>query len=272
MTHKVTIPVVQVERKLLQTLFDSRDLVQNVTVPITADENPWIGGSLFPNICHFFKNSSCPSVRCFDTIAFLLIMQVGLAMINSFGVIIALDATVSHLFRLFFEKNFAACSKIRNTILIMAAGSFMEFSSCLIRLVYCSIGPVYATTTISFPSHIFLIYSNLLIDTLTTLVAVSLFLRWGAFGKGSTWFKRHLEHFLAALGILIIVLVFWSGYIEVCVLNLIRSIIFALTCQSFSGPLHVRGVQDCQCCLAHSCFPASISMCFEFFGCGVSFY
>eukprot|EP00300_Choanocystis_sp_HF-7_P012150 c1776_g1_i2.p1 GENE.c1776_g1_i2~~c1776_g1_i2.p1 ORF type:complete len:419 (+),score=73.21 c1776_g1_i2:61-1317(+) len=121
--HTMSIPLVQAAFRDAVDLVDALDSNTTVIVTVEPDRNPWRD-------------------EFFDTTAFLVV-RIVLILINTIGVLISLEAAVSHMF---------------------------------------------------------MIYTPLSLATLPTLLSVSMFLRWGAFGERDTFIKRNLEKFLAFLG------------------------------------------------------------------------
>ena len=111
----------------------------------------------------------------------------------------------------------------------MAIGSVIEFIGCTIRAVYYAAGPIFSTSHIYYSDHTFLIYIPFALNMMTTLVAVSLFLRWGAFGTKDTFFKRHLEAVLVVIALAFMTL----------------AIIFSDVLVSLSSNVIVRNIFPC---------------------------
>eukprot|EP00300_Choanocystis_sp_HF-7_P001845 c11469_g1_i1.p1 GENE.c11469_g1_i1~~c11469_g1_i1.p1 ORF type:complete len:294 (+),score=65.43 c11469_g1_i1:182-1063(+) len=139
-------------------------------------------------------------------------MRVILSLINLAATFVSLDALVSHGHRFFFQNKTqdsrqSASNKsdeIRATLSRMVLGCGLNLAGAIVRLVYFARGPFLSTTAVYFTDHIFMLYSGITPDILTTLVCVSLFLRWGAFGSNRSWLRRHCDRLLVALGVLLI--------------------------------------------------------------------
>eukprot|EP00300_Choanocystis_sp_HF-7_P034019 c4650_g1_i2.p1 GENE.c4650_g1_i2~~c4650_g1_i2.p1 ORF type:complete len:406 (+),score=84.69 c4650_g1_i2:172-1218(+) len=169
---------------------------QSVTITGAVDPNPWL-------------------TELFDTTAFLVVMRIVLTVLNAVGFFIAAEAVISHVFRLVDEKT----SRSPNsglTVLIMAFGSTIQLTACAIRVVHCAMGPMYSTTSISFPAATFLFITCFALEIITSLISVILFLRWGAFGNVGSFCVRHFEAFVAAITavyfVLTIVLAAFQAY------------------------------------------------------------
>eukprot|EP00300_Choanocystis_sp_HF-7_P043099 c9723_g1_i1.p1 GENE.c9723_g1_i1~~c9723_g1_i1.p1 ORF type:complete len:300 (-),score=63.92 c9723_g1_i1:28-927(-) len=125
-----------------------------------------------------------------------------MSIVNISAALIALYAGQSHFRRLYFEASTFHMSASHTTVLTMALASAVLVVDGLVRGVYCAIGPFDSTSRVMYRNHRYLMYVTLSLNLLPTLMGVSLFLRWGAFGERKTWFKKHLEVFLALAGLI----------------------------------------------------------------------
>eukprot|EP00300_Choanocystis_sp_HF-7_P012149 c1776_g1_i1.p1 GENE.c1776_g1_i1~~c1776_g1_i1.p1 ORF type:complete len:477 (+),score=78.03 c1776_g1_i1:61-1491(+) len=179
--HTMSIPLVQAAFRDAVDLVDALDSNTTVIVTVEPDRNPWRD-------------------EFFDTTAFLVV-RIVLILINTIGVLISLEAAVSHMHRLFIESDpDFLLHDVRPLVSIMAGASVLEVIGCTLRAVYYGMGPFFSSSRLSYMGHMFMIYTPLSLATLPTLLSVSMFLRWGAFGERDTFIKRNLEKFLAFLG------------------------------------------------------------------------
>ena len=142
----------------------------------------------------------------FDSLSFLVFLRINITSISVIGAFVALEASVSHFYRLFIDKNPFRLPSIKVTVILMALGSSFELIGCVVRAVYWGMGPLFSTSYFYYSTHIYLIYVPVALETLTTLLSVVLFHRWCLFGPQNSFFKRHLQAlvaFVAALNFLL---------------------------------------------------------------------
>eukprot|EP00300_Choanocystis_sp_HF-7_P011674 c17567_g1_i4.p1 GENE.c17567_g1_i4~~c17567_g1_i4.p1 ORF type:complete len:488 (-),score=93.74 c17567_g1_i4:59-1522(-) len=231
-----TIPVLAVAQKVVE-IREAAKAGLNISLTLTADEN-------------LFRT------QCFDTTEFLIIMRIILPIINVVGVIIAFEATISHFHRLWFEPAKLKTRAITATVRIMAMGSFLEFTGCTVRAVYYAMGPIMSTSDVYFTDNMYLIYIPIALNMLTTLMAASLFLRWGAFGVVDSFFKRHLDTILILAGtgffiLALILAIFQAHYVSDTFGLILVTVICGVICLAicsvafiFSGIRFVRHLHE----------------------------
>eukprot|EP00300_Choanocystis_sp_HF-7_P001155 c10938_g1_i2.p1 GENE.c10938_g1_i2~~c10938_g1_i2.p1 ORF type:complete len:308 (+),score=63.14 c10938_g1_i2:803-1726(+) len=163
-------------------------------------------------------------------------MMVGLGLTNAAAAVVALYAALLHFSRL-RPGRFAFTTPTGVIVSrTMAGGSVLLCVECVIRAVYCAMGPVNSTAAIMYRDHMYLTYVSLGLNLMPTLLAVSLFLRWGAFGKPS-WVKRHLEKFLVFAGVMfffltIVLATFEANFLAQVELVVTLASAFGLICLS----------------------------------------
>eukprot|EP00300_Choanocystis_sp_HF-7_P010545 c17004_g1_i1.p1 GENE.c17004_g1_i1~~c17004_g1_i1.p1 ORF type:complete len:375 (+),score=65.69 c17004_g1_i1:492-1616(+) len=193
MTGRVRIPFLNVvdspETRRLRTVIEAGT---EVIVLLSVDTNRWL-------------------VEMYDSISFLVVVRIFLTITNVIGAVVSIAALARHAsdLRLHRRHDTSDITKIK---LIMTMGSIVVLFGCTLRAVCCAIGPVFASNKITYPTHIFLVYSSLVCDMAGTLIAVSLFVRWGAFGQKRSCFMRHFDFLLVigAIGFAISTFVFAS--------------------------------------------------------------
>ena len=142
------------------------------------------------------------TAELYDSTTYFVIMRVFLAAINFVASIVSLEAFLAHLHRLCTPPAIRS-QTIRKTIHIMLAGSALELVSCSVRAVHCAVGPPFSTTRLYFEAHILMFYVSVGIEHVTTLIAVLLFKRWGAFGSERHFLNRHLSSIIFLLAALL---------------------------------------------------------------------
>eukprot|EP00300_Choanocystis_sp_HF-7_P041462 c8200_g1_i2.p1 GENE.c8200_g1_i2~~c8200_g1_i2.p1 ORF type:complete len:457 (+),score=108.30 c8200_g1_i2:37-1407(+) len=217
----VTVPYLHVAKRDVLDVIEALEIGTNITLTLTVDDNPW-------------------RTEMFDTVQFLIFMRIFLAIINLMAMLISIDAAIGHLRRLFFSKTQFTSATIKGTVRVMAGGSSTQIIASAIRGAYCAIGPIISTSKIYFEDHIFLIYMPFAFDMLTTLVAVALFLRWGAFGTTDSFLKRHLDGLLLAVAFLyfllfVLLAIFHAYHVSNLVAVVLFAALFEMLCLAVIG-------------------------------------
>eukprot|EP00300_Choanocystis_sp_HF-7_P041262 c7956_g1_i1.p1 GENE.c7956_g1_i1~~c7956_g1_i1.p1 ORF type:complete len:467 (+),score=87.69 c7956_g1_i1:17-1417(+) len=183
LTHKVTIPLVNVLRDEMRAVTDAVQRNESVAITVLADRNPW-------------------KTELYDTVVYLIVMRIALVVLNGLGAVVSLEALIGHISR---NKNTIKSGRSVSTLVrTMLVASATELLACTLRAVFCAMGPMFSTTILPYSGNLMLFYLCIALDVSTTLLSVSLFLRWGAFGTQTTWYTKHLNHFLLGFGILFI--------------------------------------------------------------------
>eukprot|EP00300_Choanocystis_sp_HF-7_P006297 c14611_g1_i1.p1 GENE.c14611_g1_i1~~c14611_g1_i1.p1 ORF type:complete len:476 (-),score=109.41 c14611_g1_i1:80-1471(-) len=178
--HNARIPLLEVTFREVKALLVALNAGTNVTVIANPSTNRW-------------------QEILFDSAAFVVIMRAFMVVINFVGILIALEGLVSHIHRVAFDTR-ALLHDSRSMVWVMILGTSLEIVACTVRVVYCAIGPLFSTSRIYYVDHMCVLFTAIGLDVLTTLVAVCLFLRWGAFGLANNCLKKHLEKVLAVIG------------------------------------------------------------------------
>eukprot|EP00300_Choanocystis_sp_HF-7_P020446 c20594_g1_i1.p1 GENE.c20594_g1_i1~~c20594_g1_i1.p1 ORF type:complete len:425 (+),score=87.46 c20594_g1_i1:144-1418(+) len=202
----LNIPVVQSLKQDMKDVVHALKAHERVTIQVTPDSNPWT---------HTYRSAM-----------FIILFRTLLPGLNMIGIWICVEAIVIHYHRLFVDHGHITSQGVRQSAMLMLAGSVIQLESCTVRAVYFLIGPIFSSPHIFYPSHFLLIVTTMGTDMLTTMIAVSLFLRWGAFGTSKTWFKRHLEKILVCVGLLNVISAHVLGWAQAYVSNSVVTAIF----------------------------------------------
>ena len=158
----------------------------------------------------------------FDSAAFFAILRVFLCAVNAVGVIVSLNASITHV------SHLRSCdpvgSSARASTKLLLFGSTLEFLACCIRMIHCGFGPFCSSYRLYYATHFIFLYFALAFEIVATLVSIMLFLRWGAFGSVK-FLKRHLGVTLAVIGTTLFTLIVLLGILQVnvhCPLKILR--------------------------------------------------
>ena len=196
---------------------------ENVTLEITgADDNPWIGTLPVISFATILRRQldHIPTITfwfpagMYGSLAYLLVMRVGLCAINVLGVVVSFDSIVRHLQNGLSRRAVPARSA-RITVRLMFIGSVVELASCAIRLVHSAFGLAISTPRFYYSTHWLLASSHVTLGVMKSLLSILLFLRWGAFGMKDTFFKRHITSIASVTAFIIFFLAFAAAVCQV---------------------------------------------------------
>eukprot|EP00301_Raphidiophrys_heterophryoidea_P019988 c4790_g1_i1.p1 GENE.c4790_g1_i1~~c4790_g1_i1.p1 ORF type:complete len:516 (+),score=61.68 c4790_g1_i1:133-1680(+) len=225
----VEIPVVGVARHSLDAVkLALENTNETITMTITSDANEW--------------------EAMWNSRSFFALFKVVIPIINIFGFVIALSGIILHSSRSSEPKSQPptkttsvvgddldtqhspprrmSVASVANNLTFLAfqpvstnylklLGCAIELTSCSFRLAYCFSSPLFSSSAVPLFAATMLLLIPSMFEVYSTLIAVNLFLRWGAFGAVQRRAQTFWYRVLGAIGLLgLVILIVISKYIS----------------------------------------------------------
>eukprot|EP00298_Acanthocystis_sp_HF-20_P027401 c5526_g1_i1.p1 GENE.c5526_g1_i1~~c5526_g1_i1.p1 ORF type:complete len:350 (-),score=111.33 c5526_g1_i1:45-1094(-) len=151
-----------------------------ITMNITADRNKW--------------------AKVWDSIGFFIYFRLFIVILNAIGIILAFRVMFLHYIRFRMIAKVRPGQRSDDQIFFILNGLFFELASVTFRCVYCGIGPIMSSNSITSAVNIYLISFSGSFEVMATLMATNLFVKWGAFGTLTDKKSRIVQNILLAIG------------------------------------------------------------------------